>query len=98
MLFYKGYRVDPGELEELVSRFRGVRAAVVVGRPDPSVGELPVALVVPHSPGAVDIDGLLARVAGAVPRYKRIHDVVFVDELPATPEGRARAASRTQGR
>ena len=50
MLIYKGYNVFPRELEELLFARPGVVGAAVVGRPDPMVGELPVAFVV--APGS----------------------------------------------
>jgi long-chain acyl-CoA synthetase len=87
MLIYKGYNVYPRELEELLAAQPGVLAAAVVGRPDDSVGELPVAFVVPTS-GSVSSDGLMAAVNEQVVAYKRLRDVYFVDQIPVSAAGK----------
>src|SRR3954454_10565031 len=44
-----GEKIFPREIEEVLRRHAGVRDAVVVPRPDPVLGEVPVAVVVPHA-------------------------------------------------
>ncbi|MBB4909752.1 class I adenylate-forming enzyme family protein [Actinophytocola algeriensis] len=87
MLLYKGYNVYPRELEEILAAQPGVLAAAVVGKPDPSVGELPVAFVVPASE-AVTADSLMSVVNEQVVAYKRLRDVVFVDQIPVSAAGK----------
>jgi long-chain acyl-CoA synthetase len=87
MLIYKGYNVYPRELEELLAAQPGVRAAAVVGRPDPAVGELPVAFVVPSSPSTT-AESVMAAVNDQVVPYKRLRDVVFVDQIPVSAAGK----------
>lgn len=87
MLLYKGYNVYPRELEELLAAQPGVLAAAVVGKPDASVGELPVAFVVPASP-AVSGDALMAAVNEQVVPYKRLRDVLLVDQIPVSAAGK----------
>ncbi|MCE3554726.1 AMP-binding protein [Pseudonocardia sp. RS11V-5] len=88
MLIYKGYNVYPRELEELLTAIDGVKQAAVVGRPEPVVGERAVAFVVADPAAGLTGDGLRERVASQVPPYKRISEVVFVDQLPTTPTGK----------
>ncbi|MGW3964129.1 class I adenylate-forming enzyme family protein [Amycolatopsis sp. NPDC005003] len=86
MLLYKGYNVFPRELEELLVTLPGVAAAAVVGRPDPEVGELPVAFVVPR--GSVDADALMAAVNDKVLPYKRLREVHVVEQIPVSAAGK----------
>jgi long-chain acyl-CoA synthetase len=87
MLLYKGYNVYPRELEELLAAQEGVLAAAVVGRPDPSVGELPVAFVVPAR-ADVTADELMAAINDQVVSYKRLREVRFVDQIPVSAAGK----------
>lgn len=87
MLLYKGYNVYPRELEELLAAQEGVLTAAVVGKPDAVVGELPVAFVVPAS-GSVSADKLMAAVNEQVVPYKRLRDVIFVDQIPVSAAGK----------
>ncbi|WP_410569101.1 class I adenylate-forming enzyme family protein [Amycolatopsis sp. cmx-4-61] len=86
MLLYKGYNVFPRELEELLITLPGVAAAAVVGRPDPEVGELPVAFVVPR--GELDKDELMAAVNEKVLPYKRLREVHVVEQIPVSAAGK----------
>ncbi|MFL6124689.1 class I adenylate-forming enzyme family protein [Actinophytocola sp.] len=87
MLLYKGYNVYPRELEELLAAQEGVLAAAVVGKPDDSVGELPVAFVVPAS-GSVSPDRLMAAVNEQVVAYKRLRGIYLVDQIPVSAAGK----------
>jgi acyl-coenzyme A synthetase/AMP-(fatty) acid ligase len=63
-----------------------VADAAVVGRPDEEADEVPVAYVVLRSP--VTSAQLMAWVEDRVAPYKRLADVVTVDELPRSPTGK----------
>jgi acyl-CoA synthetase (AMP-forming)/AMP-acid ligase II len=82
----KGYQVAPAELEGLLRGHPAVAEAAVVGVPDESAGERPVAFVVAR--GELDRDELLAFVAAQVAPYKRLREVVEVDALPRSPTGK----------
>jgi long-chain acyl-CoA synthetase len=88
MLLYKGYNVFPRELEELLFARPGVVGAAVVGRPDPLVGELPVAFVV--APGLDDAaaKALMDAVNEQVLPYKRLRELHLVDEIPVSAAGK----------
>jgi long-chain acyl-CoA synthetase len=88
MLIYKGYNVYPRELEELLFTRQGVVGAAVVGRPDPLVGELPVAFVVAPGLGDDDAAALLEAVNQQVLPYKRLREVHLVDEIPVSAAGK----------
>src|SRR5439155_19578094 len=60
MLIYKGYKVYPRELEELLFQHPAVANAAVVGKRDVALGELPVAFVVRREGSAADPAEILA--------------------------------------
>ncbi|WP_211177862.1 class I adenylate-forming enzyme family protein [Pseudonocardia acidicola] len=88
MLLYKGYNVYPRELEELLFAQPGVTGAAVVGRPDPDVGELPVAFVVAPSLDAGGAQKLLETINEQVLPYKRLREILLVDEIPVSAAGK----------
>ncbi|HWH29670.1 MAG TPA: AMP-binding protein [Mycobacteriales bacterium] len=82
-----GMNVYPREVEEALLHHPGVRAAAVVGRPDPEWGEAVVAFVVPaeQRPAEADLDRTcLERIA----RFKRPKEYRFVDALPTNNYGK----------
>lgn len=88
MLIYKGYNVYPRELEELLIAHPAVAMAAVVGRPDPAVGDLPVAFVV-LAPGRSPTDAeLMAAINDKVVPYKRLRELRYVEQLPTSAAGK----------
>jgi fatty-acyl-CoA synthase len=83
-----GERIYPAELEDLLRQAPGVADVAIVGRPDPTWGEVPVAVVVAAGENRPTIDDLLARLEGRVARFKHPKDVLFVDELPKSALGK----------
>jgi long-chain acyl-CoA synthetase len=86
MLIYKGYNVYPRDLEELLHAQPGVVGAAVVGRPDPQVGELPVAFVV--APGHTDGEALRAAVNAQVVPYQQLRELHLVEAIPVSAAGK----------
>ncbi|OBB17628.1 hypothetical protein A5761_09710 [Mycolicibacterium setense] len=90
VIIRKGENVIPQEVEDALHRIAGVREAVVVGVPDPLVGER-VCAIVTVTPGRILT---LQEVASAclaeglmiqkVPETLRV-----IDEIPRTPTGKA---------
>lgn len=91
-----GEKIYPRELEEVLRRHPGVADAVVVGEPDPVLGERPVAFVIPAMPGMGNgetgalHDALLALCDQELSRARRPARIVLRDQLPATPTGKVR--------
>ena len=82
-----GMNIYPREVEEALLTHSGVRAAAVVGRPDPEWGEAVVAFVVAdgEEPRRADLDrACLDRIA----RYKRPKEYRFVGALPTNSYGK----------
>ncbi|MEV0699650.1 class I adenylate-forming enzyme family protein [Saccharopolyspora sp. NPDC050389] len=90
MIIYKGYNVYPVHLEEILGSHPDVVQCAVVGAPQPDVGEIPTAFVVPRTtdPAPDLAERLAAFVAERVAPYQRIREVRVVDELPLTAAGK----------
>ncbi|WP_457355415.1 acyl-CoA synthetase [Roseateles sp. P5_D6] len=84
-----GHNIDPASIEEPLHRHPAVQLAAAVGRPDPHVGELPVAYV-QLKPGAVATEEELMSFAkaqiserAAIPKAIRL-----VEAMPLTSVGK----------
>jgi acyl-CoA synthetase (AMP-forming)/AMP-acid ligase II len=80
------FQVAPAELEAVLAAHPAVADAAVVGRPDATSGEVPVAAVVARD--ALEAEDLMAWVAARVAPRKRIRTMRFVDAIPRTPAGK----------
>lgn len=79
-----GSNIYPREIEEVLLRHPNVREVSVIGRPDREWGEIVVAYVVGEAPVA-ELDALCL---GAIARFKRPKDYVFVAALPKNNYGK----------
>jgi malonyl-CoA/methylmalonyl-CoA synthetase len=84
-----GYNVYPKEVELVLDQAPGVDESVVIGVPDPDLGEVVVAVVV--ATGSLDEGAVLEACAGLA-RFKRPRRVVVVDELPRNAMGKVQKA------
>ena len=84
-----GEKVVPREVEEVLARHPQVAEASVVGRKDPTRGEVVVAFVVAQTDHAVEPDALRAfcRDQGLV-NFKIPRDIYIVPDLPRSPTGK----------
>jgi len=82
-----GENIYPAELEAVLHAEPRIREAVVVGRPDPRWGEVPVAVVVRADP-ALREEEVLALFEGRLARFKHPRAVLFVDGLPKNAMGK----------
>jgi acyl-CoA synthetase (AMP-forming)/AMP-acid ligase II len=87
-----GEKVYPIDVEEVLLGDPNVLEAVVVGRPDDILGQIPVAYVLPVEGGAVDIDALHRRCEEQLARFRRPVEINLVAELPRAPAGKIRRA------
>jgi len=83
-----GYNVYPAEVEGVLGTHPAVEQVAVVGVPDPVLGEIGVAFVVPTDGDALADDLLLATLRSAarasLADYKAPDRIVVVDSLPVT--------------
>ena len=98
-----GEMLYPREIEEVLIADSAVRDAVVVGRPDPVLGQVPVAYVIPaRDPATADslqalLDQLTARCAAHLSRYKQPQAIYVVEDLPRAATGKIQRAVLAQG-
>jgi oxalate---CoA ligase len=89
-----GEMLYPREIEEVLIADPAVRDAVVVGRPSPVLGQVPVAYVIPaQDPGTADhLQDLLGRLkdrcAAELSRFKVPEAIYVVQDLPRAPTGK----------
>jgi len=77
-----GYNVYPAEVEAVLGAVPGVAQIAVVGAPDPVLGEIGVAFVVPEPGSAPDLAGLVAASRAHLADYKAPDRLCLVDHLP----------------
>jgi acyl-CoA synthetase (AMP-forming)/AMP-acid ligase II len=81
-----GYNVYPLEVEAVLASHPEVREVAVVPRPDPVMGEIGVAVIVPRQPDEpVSLDELRRFGAERLSHHKLPEAVRVVDALPLTP-------------
>jgi non-ribosomal peptide synthetase component E (peptide arylation enzyme) len=84
-----GLKIDPRELEEILYRHPGIAQAVVVGYPDPRLGERTCAFVVPAANQQVDLEEVKAYLgAEGLAKYKWPERLEILARLPMTPTGK----------
>jgi len=88
MIIYKGYNVYPRELEELLFRHPTVEQCAVVGKPDLDAGEIPVAFIKLAPGKEATREELMQFLNAEVAAYKKIRDVLFVNEIPVSAAGK----------
>jgi acyl-CoA synthetase (AMP-forming)/AMP-acid ligase II len=80
-----GYNVHPMEVEAILAAHPGVREVAVVPRPDPVMGEIGVAVVVPVDPREPpSLDDLRGFAVDLLAKYKLPEAIAYIDELPLT--------------
>ncbi len=89
-----GEKIAPREVEEVLLANPDVTAAVVVGRPHPTVGAEPVAYVIAADSSLVSPEALagelLQRCDESLSRFKRPVEIHVTSSLPAGPTGKIR--------
>jgi long-chain acyl-CoA synthetase len=82
-----GENVYPAEVEKVILEHPAVQKAVVFGVPDPKWGEAIKAVCQLSSGEILEVQELIDFVARRIARYKKPHQVEFVDSLPLRPDG-----------
>ncbi len=91
MFITGGFNAYPAEIENLMLAHPAIGQVAVVGAPDPRMGEVGYAFVVPAADAAAaDLDGaaIIAWCRGEMANYKVPRHVEFVDELPLNASGK----------
>lgn len=88
MIKTSGYRVSPTEVEEVAYETGVVRDAVAFGRDDTRLGQHIVLVVAAAGRTRLDPEVLRGLLRDRLPRYMVPAEVVVVDELPRSPNGK----------
>ncbi|WP_374193329.1 class I adenylate-forming enzyme family protein [Mycolicibacterium sp. S2-37] len=86
-----GFKVMPDDVRTALESHPAVTGAAVVGRPDPRLGETPVALVETRHP--TDAGELTAYLSNRLARYEIPTAIEIVDAIPRTASGKADLAA-----
>jgi acyl-CoA synthetase (AMP-forming)/AMP-acid ligase II len=82
MFIVGGFNAYPAEIENIMNGHPGVAQVAIVGVPDPRLGEVAMAFVVPTTGTALDPDELIAWCRERMANYKVPRFVETVDALP----------------
>ncbi|HLH67798.1 MAG TPA: AMP-binding protein [Candidatus Dormibacteraeota bacterium] len=97
-----GLNIAPREIEEVLLRMPGVRAAAVIGLPHPRLGEIGCACVVPAEGVELTLESVRAHLdAAGLARFKQPERLELVDAIPMTSTGKVqkyRLVERILGR
>jgi acyl-CoA synthetase (AMP-forming)/AMP-acid ligase II len=88
-----GFKVHPDQVRSVLERHPAVRAATVLGVPDPRLGAVPVAVVELRPGQTLTAAELLAHAGGLLARYEIPTHIRFVDRLPRTASGKVDLAT-----
>lgn len=83
-----GFNVYPAEVEQALARLDGVAESAVIGVPDPRLGEVGAAFVVPRPGAEVTADQVLAFCRERLAGYKVPSRVELRAELPRNAAGK----------
>jgi acyl-CoA synthetase (AMP-forming)/AMP-acid ligase II len=86
MIKVGGYSVAPAEVELELTNHPAVADAAVVGRPDPALGEVPVAYVSLRAPATPE--QLRSWLDGRLAPWKQVSEIVIVDRVARSPVGK----------
>lgn len=83
----RGFRIELGEIETAISRYPGVREAVVIVRED-IPGDKRLVAYVTSDQQALTISAVREALTGKLPNYMLPSAVVRMDAMPLTPNGK----------
>lgn len=88
MVIVGGFKVYPSVVEEMLYSHGGVKEALVIGVPDPYLGERPKAFVALEADAGVDGPSLLEWLNARVGKHERLVDLEVRESLPRTMIGK----------
>ncbi|WP_456695222.1 class I adenylate-forming enzyme family protein [Aeromicrobium sp. P5_D10] len=88
MIIRGGENIYPKEIETVLAQVDDVLEVAVVGRPDPILGEVPVAYVTLYPASTVTADALTQHCRTHLTRVKVPESITIVDVLPKNPVGK----------
>lgn len=83
-----GFNVYPAEVEQVLARLAGVAESAVIGMPDPRLGEVGKAFIIPAPGATLSTSDVVEHCARQLANYKVPRHVEFRDDLPRNPSGK----------
>lgn len=96
MFIVGGFNTYPAEIENLLLHDPRIASAAVVGVPDPRLGEVPWAYVVPKPGASLTPEAVVAWAKANMSNYKVPRRVELVDRLPVTANGKVEKVTLKQ--
>jgi len=86
----RGYRIEPGEIENFLRRCDGIKEAIVSAREDKNGENYLCAYIVPvdNNGAPPDIDGIRDYLSRVLPAYMIPAYIVKIEKAPLTPNGK----------
>jgi HIP---CoA ligase len=88
MFVVGGFNAYPAEIEQVIARFPSVAEVAVIGVPDPRLGEVGRAYVVPKPGFDIEPDELVAWCRDQMANYKVPRSVAVLESLPRNASGK----------
>jgi len=88
MFIMGGFNCYPAEIESLLYGLDGVAQVAVIGIPDPRMGEVGMAYIVPEAGAELDEASVIAWCRENMANYKVPRRIAFVDALPMNASGK----------
>lgn len=83
-----GMMIDPVEVEEALLQCSGVADAAVLPAPDPVLGEIVCACIVPQEGVAPTLEEIRSALSGSLTRYKLPEELHVLERIPRTGLGK----------
>jgi len=84
----RGFKVDPAEVEQVLSGLSGVDEVAVLALPAPDGADALVRAVIACQRGVLDAEAVISWCRPRLAEHKVPRSVVFVDALPRTARGK----------
>lgn len=88
MMIIGGENVFPREIEEVLNQYPGIRSAAVIGKPDTSRGEVPVAFIELEDANTFDESAIRSHCKQHLASFKVPRKIICKNELPKNPTGK----------
>jgi acyl-CoA synthetase (AMP-forming)/AMP-acid ligase II len=88
MIKSRGYRIEIGEIETVLSNHDGIKAAVVIPIPDDLIGNRITAIIVPSNKNGIKKEDILRYCSKQLPKYMLPEIIEFRKSLPMTSSGK----------
>lgn len=88
MIISGGENIYPAEVEAVLHEHPAIESVALIGLPDPTWGEQPVAVVIMYKNSDVSAGDIIDFCSGRLARYKIPRQVFFVKEFPLLASGK----------